>query len=295
MPVSDNIFILQRKDMSTISAAMVKELREITGAGMMDCKKALTESNGDFEAAKEFLRKKGQAIANKKSSRETKEGAICIAESGNKAALIKVACETDFVAKNDQFKEFIKSIAEQAIEAGTDNLMEKSGSHGAFQEQFVKVISTLGENIVFMEGVDWQAPENAVIATYTHTNAKIGVMVELAADSSADETGMKEVARNLAMHIAASQVEAIREDELDPEIVEKERRFLVDQAKESGKPDNIIEKMVDGRMAKYKKEICLLYQNYVKEPEKTIEQYLAEAEKSLGAKLTVNRFYKNQF
>ena len=132
--------------MSNITAAMVKELREITGAGMMDCKKALTECNGDFEASKEFLRKKGQAIANKKSSRETKEGSICIVERDNKAALVKIACETDFVAKNDLFKGFINKIAEQAIEVGVEDLMEKSGSEGPIKEQFIEIIGKLGEN-----------------------------------------------------------------------------------------------------------------------------------------------------
>ncbi len=281
--------------MSNITAAMVKELREVTGAGMMDCKKALTECSGDFEAAKEFLRKKGQAIANKKSSRETKEGSICIAENDNKAALVKIACETDFVAKNDQFKSFIKEMADQALEVGTENFADKSSSKGSIKEQFVEIISKLGENIVYLEGIDWEAPANSVIGSYAHTNAKIGVLVEVAADQAADSSALKDIARNISMHIAASQVEAIQEADLDPAVVEKERKFLIEQAKESGKPENIIEKMVEGRMVKYKREICLLYQNYVKEPDKNIEQYLEGAGKELGAKLTVNRFYKNQF
>lgn len=281
--------------MSEISAAMVKELREITGAGMMDCKKALVECNGDFEASKEFLRKRGQAIANKKSSRETKEGSIHIAEAGKKAALIKIACETDFVAKNEQFQKFINQIAVQAIESGTDNLMSKSGSKGPFKDQFVEIISKLGENIVFVEGTDWVVGNQSVIGTYTHTNNKIGVLVELVTDKMVDEQALKEIAKNLAMHIAASHVEAVQESELDMQVVEKERRFLIEQAKESGKPEKIIEKMVEGRMVKYKKEICLLYQNFVKDQEKTIEQYLADSSKKLGVKLSVKRFYKNQF
>ncbi len=281
--------------MSNITAAMVKELREVTGAGMMDCKKALTECSGDFEAAKEFLRKKGQAIANKKSSRETKEGSICISENDNKAALVKIACETDFVAKNDQFKSFIKEMADQALEVGTENFAEKTSSKGSIKEQFVEVISKLGENIVYLEGVDWEAPANSVIGSYAHTNAKIGVLVEVAADQAVDTDAVKDIARNISMHIAASQVEAIKEEDLDPAVVDKERKFLIEQARESGKPENIIEKMVEGRMVKYKREICLLYQNFVKEPDKTIEQYLEGAGKDLGAKLTVNRFYKNQF
>ncbi len=281
--------------MSNITAAMVKELREITGAGMMDCKKALTECNGDFEASKEFLRKKGQAIANKKSSRETKEGAICINEKDNKAALVKIACETDFVAKNDQFKSFIEKIAAQAIELGTEDILEKSGTEGPIKEQFIEAIGKLGENIVFIEGTQWEVPGNSVIGAYTHTNSKIGVMVELEADQGVDKSKQKEIARNVAMHVAASHVEAVQESELNPEVIEKEKRFLIDQAKESGKPENIIEKMVEGRLQKYKKEICLLFQNYVKEPDKTIEQYLLDEGKAIGAKLVVKRFYKNQF
>lgn len=281
--------------MSNITAAMVKELREITGAGMMDCKKALTECSGDFEAAKEFLRKKGQAIANKKSSRETKEGSVYIAEAENKVALIKIACETDFVAKNDQFKAFLKQIADQALELGGENFEEKTGSQGPIREQFVEAISKMGENMVLVETVVWEAAEGCVIGTYTHTNSKIGVMVELHSENEVDTSALKDIARNIAMHIAASQVEAIEENDLNPEVIEKERTFLIDQAKDSGKPENIIEKMVEGRLKKFKKEICLLYQNYVKEPEKTIEQYLADAGRENNSKFTVKRFYKSQF
>ena len=273
--------------MSNITASMVKELREITGAGMMDCKKALVECDGDFEASKEYLRKKGQAIANKRSGRETKEGSIAVYEKDNKVALVKVACETDFVAKNDQFIAFINNIAKQAVEVGTDNFIEKSAADGSIKEQIVNIIGKLGENIVYLDGVDWEAAGNNVIGTYVHTNAKIGVMVELSADQAIDQTKQKEFARNIAMHIAASSVEAVSESDLDSEIVEKERKFLIDQAIESGKPESIIEKMVEGRLKKFKKEICLMYQNYVKDPEKTIEQYVVDVGKELGAALVV--------
>jgi elongation factor Ts len=278
-----------------ITASMVKELREITGAGMMDCKKALSESNGDMATAKELLRKKGQAIANKKSSRETKEGAISICVEGNRAVLLKIACETDFVAINDQFKSFIERMAEQALETGTDDFMEKTSSVGPVKDQFIEAISKLGENIVFLGGQFWEASENSVISSYTHTNSKIGVMVELQADKPADVDQVKAVAKDIAMHIAASNVEAIAEEDLDPAVVEKERLFLIDQAKESGKPNAIIEKMVAGRLVKYKREICLLYQGFVKDPERTIEQYLADTGKAIGVRLSVKRFYKESF
>jgi elongation factor Ts len=274
---------------------MVKQLRSDTGAGMMDCKKALTESQGDMEEAKDILRKRGQAIAIKKSSRETKEGAISISSIDNKTALVKIACETDFVAKNSQFQEFINGIAQQAIEVGADNLMEKETAKGPLKEQFVEAIQKMGENIVFIEGEAWEAEAGSVIGTYTHTNSKIGVMVELSSDADIDKDKQMVVTRDIAMHIAASSVEAVSENDLDPEVVEKEKRFLIDQAKESGKPEAIIEKMVEGRLKKFKKEICLLYQNFVKNPDKTVERHLADEGKELGAKLIVKRFYKNQF
>ena len=281
--------------MSNISASMVKELREMTGAGLMDCKKALTECDGDLEAAKDLLRKKGQSIADKKSSRETNEGAINIAQKDNKAGLVKIACETDFVARNEQFQTFISSIAEQVIEVGIDSFMEKSSGKGNLQEQFVETISKLGENIVFLNGEFWEAAEGSIIGTYTHSNAKIGVMVELSSDGSVDSNQMIVVARNIAMHIAASNVEAVSEDDLDPEVVAKEEKFLIDQAKDSGKPENIVKKMVEGRMKKFKKEVCLLSQDYVKDPDKTINQYLAESSKELNVNLAVKRFFKEQF
>lgn len=278
-----------------ITASMVKELREITGAGMMDCKKALTEVDGDMEAAKEYLRKKGQATADKKSSRDTREGAIAICVKDSKAALIKIACETDFVAINDQFKDFIATMAEQAIETGVDNFTEKTSSVGSINEQFVTAISKMGENIVFMSGEYWESSDNSIINAYTHTNNKIGVMVELSSDKPADEEKMMTVAKDIAMHIAASQVEAISEDDLDSAIVEKEKNFLTEQARESGKPDSIIEKMIVGRLNKFKKDVCLLFQNYVKEPDKTVAQYLIDSGKEVGATLSVKRFFKETF
>lgn len=281
--------------MGTISASMVKELREMTGAGLMDCKKALTECDGDLESAKDLLRKKGQAMADKKSSRETNEGAINIAQKDNKAGLVKIACETDFVARNEQFQAFISGIAEQVIEVGADDFMEKSSTKGALKEQFVETISKLGENIVFLNAEYWEAAEGSLIGAYMHTNFKIGVMVELSSDGSADVDQLTAIARNVAMHIAASKVEAVSEDDLDPAVVTKEEKFLIDQAKDSGKPDNIIEKMVEGRMKKFKKEICLLSQDYVKDPDKTISQYLVDSGKELNVTLAVNRFFKEQF
>lgn len=273
--------------MAAITAGMVKELREVTGAGLMDCKKALTECEGDFEAAKEFLRKKGQAIANKKSSRETKEGAISISVDGSKAACVKVACETDFVAKNDQFKAFIKEVSDCGVKVGLDNFMEQDG----VKELFVNAIAKMGENIVYVDGSNWDVASDSTVGSYVHSNGKIGVMVEIA---GAVSEKVSELAKDVAMHIAASHVEALSEADLDQAVLDKERAFLIDQAKESGKPENIIEKMVEGRMAKFKKEICLMDQPFVKNPELTISKLVESVGKEVGSTLTVKQYYKSQ-
>ena len=281
--------------MTTITAAMVKELREITAGAMMDCKKALTECGGDMEAAKEYLRKKGQASADKKSSRETTEGSVAVATSAGKASLLKIACETDFVAINDDFQAFIGDLAEQALEVGADNFAEQTSAKGSIKEQLVTAISKMGENMSVTEGVSWDVPENAAVGAYTHGKGKIGVLIEVTADKAVDSKILTELAKDIAMHTAASKVEAISSDDLDPAAIEKERAFLIDQAKESGKPDNIIEKMVEGRIQKFKKEICLVDQGFVKEPDKTIGKLLEDQGKSLGAVLKVTRFFKSSF
>ena len=277
-----------------ITAGMVKELREITSAAMMDCKKALVECDGDMEAAKELLRKKGQATANKKSSRETKEGAIAIASSDAGSALVKIACETDFVAINDLFKQFIAGLAEQALEVGVENFEEQTSSKGSIKEQFIAQITKLGENMSCLNGVKFDAADGSVIGTYVHSNGKIGVMIELAADGG-DLAKIQTAAKDICMHIAASQVEAVSAADLDPAVLEKEKAFLIDQAKESGKPDNIIEKMVMGRIQKFKKEICLLDQAFVKQPDISIAGLLEQVGKDAGTSITVKRFHKETF
>ncbi|MDX2470092.1 MAG: translation elongation factor Ts [SAR324 cluster bacterium] len=281
--------------MTTITAAMVKELREITSGAMMDCKKALTECDGDMEAAKEYLRKKGQASADKKSSRETTEGSISVATTPGKAALIKIACETDFVAINDDFQAFIAGLCVQAMETGVENFTEQTSSKGAIKVQFTEAIAKMGENMSFAEGASWDIAENAVVGAYTHAKGKIGVLLELTADKAVDTDKATALAKDVAMHIAACHVEAISSDDLDPAAIEKERTFLIDQAKESGKPDNIIEKMVEGRIQKFKKEICLLDQSFVKEPDKSIAKLLEEQGKALGVGFKVTRFFKSNF
>ncbi len=173
--------------------------------------------------------------------------------------------------------------------------MEKVSEKCPIREQFVATIGKLGENIVYLNGIRWQAAENCFISTYTHTNNKIGVLVELNSNKEIDKDKQNTIGKDIAMHIAASKVEAVSEEDLNSEVLSKEKTFLMEQARESGKPENIIEKMVEGRMKKFVKEICLLSQNFVKDPDKSVAQYIAGCGKEINAKLTVTRFFKEQF
>lgn len=280
----------------TVTASAVKELREITGAGMMECKKALVETNGDVEAAKDFLRKKGQAKALKKSARETPEGGIGIYISDDKrtAGIVRVACETDFVARNDKFKSFVEQLAQQVAVVGDKDVLAQSleDGEGTVEDLVTKQVGELGENIKFLEARKL-AVSSGVIGSYVHSNGKIGVLTELSAGSSSDE--LEALAKDVSMHIAASQAEAIQESDLPKELVEKERNVLISQAKESGKPDNIIEKMVEGRVKKFVKEICIVSQPFVKNPEKTVEELINETGSKLGETVSLTNYAKFQF
>jgi elongation factor Ts len=281
-----------------ITAAQVAELRTLTGAGLMDCKKALEESAGNIEGARDWLRKKGIAVAQKKSDRATKEGAVAMAIAPDKSmgALVRLASETDFVARNDEFKALIGDLAAQVLAKGTQDVPGQTcvkGS-GTVREQITAAIAKMGENLQFMDAGRVEV-KNGVIGGYVHSNAKIGVLVALKADGMADPAQLEPLARDIAMHVAASQVTAVSPEQLSPEQVAKEKEILIAQAAESGKPKDIVEKMVQGRLNKYLKEITLLSQPFVKDPEKTVEQLLAEAGKALGAKLSVEKFVKLQF
>ena len=281
-----------------ITASQVAELRSLTGAGLMDCKKALEESGGNIEAARDWLRKKGISVAAKKSDRATKEGAVAMAVSADKSAgaLVRLASETDFVARNDQFKTLVNGLAQQVLAKGAKDVLEQpvvTGS-GTVKEQITHAIATMGENLQFMDA-DRIEVKGGVVGGYVHSNAKIGVLVALKADGKADPAKVEPLARDIAMHVAASQVSAVSPDQLSPEQVAKEKEILIAQAAESGKPKDIVEKMVQGRLGKYLKEITLLSQPFVKNPEVTVEQLLAEQGKALGAKLSVEKFVKLQF
>jgi len=256
--------------MAAITAKMVKELRETTGAGMMDCKKALAEVDGDMDAAIEFLRKKGMAGADKKAGRVAAEGRIAIVVSDNKqkAAIAEVNCETDFVAKGDEFKTFADEVAQIALERNVVDpeaiLNEKMANGLTVDERRRELIAKIGENMTIRRL--GELATTGLIGHYQH-GEKIGVIVAL-------EGGDEALARDVAMHIAATNPQALDADSLDPAVVEKERAFQIEQAQESGKPMEIIEKMIEGRMRKFLKEVTLVGQPFVKDPDQTIEKLL---------------------
>jgi len=254
-----------------ITASMVKELREITSAGMMDCKKALSETDGDMDAAIEFLRKKGMAGADKKAGRVAAEGVIAIAVSDDKktAVIAEVNCETDFVAKGDEFKTFADEIAAIALAAKTtdiDAIMESAMASGkSVDERRRELIAKIGENMGVrrVEIIE----SNGAVGQYQH-GEKIGVVVAM-------EGGDDALIRDVAMHVAAVKPQAVSSDDLDQAVIEKERAFQIEQAQNSGKPMEIIEKMIEGRMRKFVGEITLLGQSFVKDPDQTVEKLLA--------------------
>ncbi len=258
----------------SITAAMVKELRERTGSGMMECKRALVDTNGDIEAAVEAMRKAGLAKADKKASRTAAEGTIAVAMGADakQVAIVEVNCETDFVAKGDEFIEFAKAVAQTVFDskaADLDALMASklSGGSESVEDRRRALIAKLGENI----GVRrfQLVSSNGLVGNYTH-GTRIGVLVDL-------DGGNAELAKDIAMHIAASKPQCVNSDQVPAELLEKEKEIFMAQAAESGKPANVIEKMVSGRIAKYLKEITLLGQPFVKNPDITVEQLLKDA------------------
>ncbi len=261
-----------------ITAALVKELRERTGAGMMECKKTLVETDGDIEAAIELMRKNGMAKADKKADRVAAEGTIAIARSadGKKAVLVEVNCETDFVAKGDDFTAFAAKVANTALEAGAataEALAAATIEGGATVEDTRKeLIAKIGENITVRRVA--LVESTGVVGAYLH-GTRIGVL-------TAVEGGDEELARDVSMHVAASKPECVNEDQVSAELIEKEKEIFSAQAAESGKPAEIIEKMITGRIAKFLKEITLVGQPFVKDPDTTVGKLL----ESKGASVT---------
>jgi elongation factor Ts len=281
--------------MAEITAALVKELREKTGAGMMDCKKALTETAGDVETAVDWLRKKGLAAASKKAGRVAAEGLIGVATQGIKGAMVEVNAETDFVGRNDQFQDFVRKVAEIAVGTGNDIEKLKTAAYpggGTVADKLTSLIATIGENMS-LRRVETFSVGTGAVATYVHSAAapglgKIGVVVAL--ESTGDKEKLAALGKQLAMHIAAAGPQSISVSELDPATVARERAVLTDQAKASGRPDNVIEKMVEGRLRKFYEDVVLLEQLFVVDGESRVSAVVEKASKEIGAPIKVAAF-----
>ena len=282
-----------------ISAKMVKELRELTGAGMMDCKKALTETDGDMEKAVYFLREKGLAAAAKKSSRIAAEGIVAeaMAEDAKSGVLVEINCETDFVAKNEDFKSFANDVAKQALVSEAADLEAFLGeawladTTKTVKDMVTAQVAVIGENINIRRFEKLNAADGCV-ACYIHGGGSLGVMVYGKTDVVNDE--IKTCLRNVAMQVAAMDPKYVSRDEVPADYLEHEKEILMAQAKEENpnKPENIIEKMITGRLNKEMKEICLLDQAYVQDSDVTVAQYVANTGKANGADLSVVKFVR---
>ena len=257
----------------SITAAMVKELRESTGAGMMDAKKALTETGGDMEAAVDWLRTKGLAKAAKKSGRVAAEGLVAVAVAEGKGVAVEVNSETDFVAKNEEFQSMVRAIAQAALDVDSVEALNEAPLNGKpVRDVITEAIARIGENMTLRRMVKVEAP---IVVSYVHNAAaegmgKIGVLVGL-------EGGNAEIGKQIAMHVAATSPASLGQADLDPALIEREKQVLTEQARESGKPDAVIEKMIVGRMAKFFEEVTLLGQKFVINPDVTVEQAAREA------------------
>src|ERR1700722_712644 len=269
--------------MAEITAALVKDLREKTGAGMMDCKRALTETTGDVEAAVDWLRQKGLAAAAKKSGRVAADGLVGIASSPGRAAMVEVNAETDFVARNEQFQAFVEAVANVALQVGEDldaiKAAQFPNTAATVGEQLTELIAKIGENMTIRRARVLSSP-NGVVATYVHAAlrpglGKIGVLVAI--DGNGEMSALETLGRQVGMHIAASRPEAVDITGVDSAALEREKAVLIAQARESKRPENIIEKMVEGRIRKYYEEVVLLEQVWVHDGESRVKAVLAKS------------------
>lgn len=283
--------------MTQITAAMVKELREQTGAGMMDVKNALTEAGGNMEEANKILRKKGLAAAGKKAGRVTAEGAVTSHVAGNVGVLVEVNCETDFVGRNENFRRFAEEVAQVVASSKADSVeaLNNEAWPGDAEGQTVaqktqSMIASIKENITIRRFARYDAPETGVVSSYIHAGGRIGVLVELVANSGVKNDRMSEIARDVAMHIAAAEPRFIHRDEVTQKDLDTEREIARDAAMKSGKPENIVEKMVTGKMEKFYGEACLLEQPYIRNDKQTVGDYLKASGKESGCAYTVTRF-----
>ena len=285
--------------MADITAATVKELRERTSAGMMDCKKALAETNGDMEAAIDWLRAKGLSAAAKKAGRTASEGLVGVVVEGKRGAVVEVNSETDFVAKNEVFQDFVSNVAKLALEKGTD--VEALGAAqypggGTVQEKLTDNIAKIGENQSLRRAAVLEVGEGAVVP-YVHNKVaeglgKIGVLVAL--ESAAPADTLTHLGKQIAMHVAAAHPLALTADDLDAGLIERERSIGLEKAKESGKPQNIVEKMVEGGLAKFRKEHALTTQLFVMDGKTPVAEVVASAAKDAGTGIELKGFIRFQ-
>ena len=287
--------------MAEITAALVKDLREKSGAGMMDCKKALQENGGDLEAAMDWLRTKGLSKAAKKADRAAAEGLVAVAlrpeGAGMTGVVIELNAETDFVARNEQFQAAAREIAQVAlgVEGGVEAVTAAKTSKGeAVSDLVTNLIATIGENMMLRRVARFSVAQGAV-ASYVHSAiapelGKIGVLVAL--EGGGDQAKLQEVGRKIAMHVAATNPLSLSTDDLDPAAVEREKAIFTEQALASGKPAGVVEKMVEGRIRKFYEEVVLLKQAFVMNPDQTIEQLVAATAKETGAPLSVKGFVR---
>ena len=282
--------------MAQITAALVKELREKTSAGMMDCKKALNETNGDLEAAADWLRTKGIAKADKKASRIAAEGLVAVALDGTTGALVEVNSETDFVARNDGFQAAVAEVSKLALAANSNEELAaaKTASGDDVTEMFKKLVGKIGENMTFRRMAKLSVSDG-VVAGYIHNAVtdgmgKIGVLIAL--ESTGDKAKLEDLAKKIAMHVAATNPLALSVEDLDPSVVKKERDMLKAEALESGKPEAIVDKMVEGRMQKFFKESVLLTQVFVMDGERTIAKVIEDEAAALGTDVKMTGYVR---
>ena len=280
--------------MAEITAALVKELREVSGAGMMDCKKALAENGGNLDEAVDWLRKKGLAAAAKKAGRVAAEGLVAVVSGDKKGVLVEVNSETDFVARNDQFQGFVSSVAQQALNAGDIEALKnaKLADGQTVAEKLTHLVATIGENMNLRRMASVSV-KDGVVATYMHNATvpnmgKIGVLVGL--ESTGDKAKLAALGKQIAMHIAATNPSALDIKSVSQAELDRERSVLSEQARASGKPEEIIGKMVEGRLRKYYEDVVLLEQLYVIDGESRVKQVVEKAAKEIGAPVTITGF-----
>jgi elongation factor Ts len=281
-----------------ITSDMVKDLREKTGAGLMDCKAALAAAAGDMEKAIDHLRKKGLAAAAKRASRIASEGSVGAHVEGKSGALVEVNCETDFVAKTDDFAGLVKEIASlvnlKAPRDVEEALLLPAGG-GTLSERLTEKVAKIGEKLSFRRFARFEVPAGTpgIVVPYIHAGGKIGVLVELSG-SGPGNAGAASLAKDLAMQVAAANPAYVRREDVPADVVEREKSIYRDQARASGKPDKILEKIADGKLEKYFGDFCLVEQAFIKDPDRKVGQLLAEAGKAAGAEISVRRFVRFQ-